>query len=192
MRKQPERTARTKQALKDSFWDLYCQKPIEKITIREITDEAGVYRSTFYEYYTDAYEVLEEIEKDVMDSYQSFASHVSEIQGVPDGMKLITAFYSANAERLAVLLGPEGDASFLHRLKGEFYMIGKELFGISDDDLEVRLYIEMATSSVISLLSYWLEHRDEMSLEETIKTGSKFFRHGLLSYLQQKGLVLGL
>ena len=47
------------QLLADSFRELACQGPIEKITIKEITDRAGVIRPTFYNHFQDKYELLE-------------------------------------------------------------------------------------------------------------------------------------
>lgn len=45
--------------LAESFKELTIQRPIEKITIKEITDKAGVIRPTFYNHFQDKYEVLE-------------------------------------------------------------------------------------------------------------------------------------
>ena len=45
--------------LAESFKKLARTRPIEKITIREITDEAGVIRPTFYNHFQDKYELLE-------------------------------------------------------------------------------------------------------------------------------------
>lgn len=45
--------------LAESFKKLARSRPIEKITIREITDEAGVIRPTFYNHFQDKYELLE-------------------------------------------------------------------------------------------------------------------------------------
>ena len=42
-----------------SFKALVLRRPIEKITIREITDGAGVIRPTFYNHFQDKYELLE-------------------------------------------------------------------------------------------------------------------------------------
>ncbi len=47
------------QILAESFKELACQRPIEKITIKEITDRAGVIRPTFYYHFQDKYELLE-------------------------------------------------------------------------------------------------------------------------------------
>ena len=47
--------------LTDSFKVLALAVPVEKITIKEITDKAGVIRTTFYNHFQDKYEVVERI-----------------------------------------------------------------------------------------------------------------------------------
>ena len=55
----------------DSLKTLMQGHPFEKITIRMITDNAGVIRPTFYNYFYDKYEVLEMILKEeVIDKVQ--------------------------------------------------------------------------------------------------------------------------
>ena len=48
MKKQPHITEQTKNNLRIAFWSLYAQKPIEKISIKEITELAGYNRGTFF------------------------------------------------------------------------------------------------------------------------------------------------
>ena len=45
--------------LAESFKELTLKQPIEKITIKEITDKAGVIRPTFYNHFSDKYNLLE-------------------------------------------------------------------------------------------------------------------------------------
>lgn len=45
--------------LAESLKELSKTRPIEKITIKEITDKAGVIRPTFYNHFQDKYELLE-------------------------------------------------------------------------------------------------------------------------------------
>ncbi|CBK74111.1 Transcriptional regulator [Butyrivibrio fibrisolvens 16/4] len=45
--------------LAESLKELAAIKPIDKITIKEITDKAGVIRPTFYNHFQDKYELLE-------------------------------------------------------------------------------------------------------------------------------------
>lgn len=47
----------TKRALEASFKKLLLKKPINKITINEITEDCGVNRMTFYYHFTDIYDL---------------------------------------------------------------------------------------------------------------------------------------
>jgi AcrR family transcriptional regulator len=66
MKKQPHITEQTKNNLRIAFWSLYAQKPIEKISIKEITELAGYNRGTFYLYYNDVYDLLHQIEEEIL------------------------------------------------------------------------------------------------------------------------------
>ncbi len=47
--------------LKNAFKELAKEQPVDKITIHEITERAGVIRTTFYHHYQDKYELMEQI-----------------------------------------------------------------------------------------------------------------------------------
>lgn len=56
------------QRLAESFKQLVLKMPIEKITIKDITDGAGVIRPTFYNHFQDKYDLLEWIvNKELLD-----------------------------------------------------------------------------------------------------------------------------
>lgn len=48
-----------KVVLVESFKELALEEPVDKITIKEITDRAGVIRVTFYNHFQDKYELIE-------------------------------------------------------------------------------------------------------------------------------------
>ena len=64
--KNNRRTLITKRILKESLLELMHTKPISKITIKEICDLSDMSRSTFYLHYQDQFELLEDIEKEVL------------------------------------------------------------------------------------------------------------------------------
>lgn len=51
----------TKNAIKNAYISLLSTKAIDKITVRDIVDECGLTRNTFYYYYKDIYEIAEEL-----------------------------------------------------------------------------------------------------------------------------------
>ena len=58
-----EKSNLTKELLAESFRDLLLHRDFEKITIKHITEQAGVIRPTFYYHFQDKYDVLEYILK---------------------------------------------------------------------------------------------------------------------------------
>lgn len=49
----------TKYALEDALKKLLLQKPIDKITINDLTEECGISRMTFYYHFKDIYDLVE-------------------------------------------------------------------------------------------------------------------------------------
>lgn len=49
----------TKQILEDSLKKLMLQKPLDKITIRDLTEDCGISRMTFYYHFKDIYDLVE-------------------------------------------------------------------------------------------------------------------------------------
>lgn len=61
----------TKQAVSDAFFRIASTRSPEKITVRDIVEECGVTRNTFYYYFRDVYDVIE-------DAFLSIASGIEE------------------------------------------------------------------------------------------------------------------
>lgn len=70
----------TKAIISDAFLVLLNQKPFDKITIKDIVEECNINRNTFYYYYSDIYDLLEEIFKKelclMIDDYKKGGSWV--------------------------------------------------------------------------------------------------------------------
>ena len=49
----------TKDAIAKALTDLLQERPIEKITIKDITDRCGINRQTFYYHFSDIYDLME-------------------------------------------------------------------------------------------------------------------------------------
>jgi len=60
-RKDEKMSQFTKKAIMDSFVELAQSIPMDKITIKQVSDNCGINRNTFYYYYQDLYALKEEI-----------------------------------------------------------------------------------------------------------------------------------
>ena len=57
-------TSLTKRAIRASFLKLLNERPLNKITVKDIVEDCGINRNSFYYHYTDIPALAEEIVKD--------------------------------------------------------------------------------------------------------------------------------
>ena len=88
----------TKTAIRNSFIKLLNERPISQITIRDIVDDCGVNRNTFYYYFQDLPQLVETIVNEEAD--RMIREHPS-IDSIEDCLHAITGFALEN--RKAVL-----------------------------------------------------------------------------------------
>ena len=120
MKKQPHITEQTKNNLRIAFWSLYAQKPIEKISIKEITELAGYNRGTFYLYYNDVYDLLHQIEEEILGKITDVLNDSLEKNDTFDlsgQMGILLDLMQTYETYAAVLLSDHGDPHFATRLK---------------------------------------------------------------------------
>ena len=51
----------TKKAIMETFMELLEEKPLDKITVKDVVERCDINRGTFYYYYTDIFELAEDI-----------------------------------------------------------------------------------------------------------------------------------
>jgi hypothetical protein len=158
MKKQPELTAQTKQNLLDAFWQIYCKEGIEKVSVKEITAKAGYNRSTFYEYFVDVYDVLDQIENSLLPGPLDLPPLIfDKSTATPLPIDTFINMYEKNRKYYVVLLGENGDPSFQSKLKRSVKdMLKKKLTneGVIDN-YELDFTLEYMLSAMIGVLSYW-------------------------------------
>lgn len=162
MNKQEEKAAQTKAALVDAFWKLYLTKPVEKISVKEITDATGVYRSTLYYYFPDVYAILEYIEEDILHDWEQLISDIFSdhkdilLRGAfVELAPWASDFKEKHGSQIAVLLGPNGDPSFQQKIKDTLQKKLFALLKIRDNNLEALLTYEACVSGILALGLKW-------------------------------------
>lgn len=71
------RVRRTRSRLREAFTALLREKPVEEITVRELTDLADVNRGTFYGHYRDIYDLLEQMEGEAIQEFTALMNRYS-------------------------------------------------------------------------------------------------------------------
>lgn len=99
MHKQPEVTAATRARLMEAFLTLYREQSIDKISVSAIVAAAGVHRSTFYVYFQDVYDLLEQVERSMLEEMEQTVSQFTE--QLPDGKDPVLQIASRLSEQFA-------------------------------------------------------------------------------------------
>ncbi|WKY47656.1 TetR/AcrR family transcriptional regulator [Eubacteriaceae bacterium ES3] len=166
----------TKEKIIEAFWSLYCHKRIEKITVKEICLLSGYNRSTFYDYFKDVYEVLEEIEERTV-STEDFKELILEqiIQNRASiGEVLLNSvltLFEKNSKYLPILLGEQGDPLFRNKLLKKLTPVVLSIYkDLSDEEvIEVRYLMEYQSAAMLSTISRWYAEKKVIPKEKFIK-----------------------
>lgn len=170
--KQPRVTEQTRANLTRAFWEIYLTKPVDKITVREITDRAGYNRATFYLYFRDVYDLLERIEADVLGEISCLVNErllQGDVLDFSQHMNVIVALAQRYNDILPRLL--DGDPSFEMRLKGIFaplldrFIIPSEGLTGREQDLLREFYL----SGMLSMIGSWLSDPDKVTIGRLIE-----------------------
>lgn len=185
-----QRTRVTKLLIRKAFMELLTRKPIQSISIKELCDEAGISRGTFYAHYTDIYDLLEKIESEMLRDFEAALEplfHANAQDITP--LKITTGIFKClkeNADLCTVTLGTYGDKKFASRLLGigrdkcmESYM--KYFVGASPKQIEY--FYAFVSAGCIGLLEKWLGEGMTASAEEIAQTAENIMMSGI-TFLQ--------
>ena len=108
------RVKMTKRLLKETLTEMLKEQDIYHISIRELCERADVNRTTFYKHYGNQFELLDEMENDLLRSIeQTFRQdRTDEISGI----ETILCFFEENMDFIRLLLNTHVDAEFPQKL----------------------------------------------------------------------------
>lgn len=161
----------TKEIIAKTLRELLEEKPMSKITVKDIVERCGINRNTFYYHFRDIPDVVEyTLEKkwdEILESPQEKASILEcmeEIAGmVRDNRKLMLNMYRS----------VKRDTFLRYMDKAAVYIIQEYFYKNSDqfhlDQEEIQILIKYYKCLFIGILIEWLEHNLEYDLGEEMK-----------------------
>ena len=182
-----KRVIRTKALLIRSLSALMKQKNIKDITVKELCEYADINRGTFYLHYKDIYDMLDSIEQELSEKFlQIFQKYNSETnEDFPYPLFLeIFKLVDDNAELFRVLIGPNGDISFImkifklyniHCLQSEFNKLSPQF------SMNQVYYSNFILYGCVGLIEQWLSRDTKDSPEKMAELITKLVSTGVLS-----------
>jgi len=148
----------TKMIIQINFVALLKEKPINKITVKEICDLAEINRATFYKYYLDAFDLLEKIEDEVLKELQETIHH-SLKDGINKTLIEILSKMKENEGLYTTLFSGNGDTSFALKIFRNCYVEFaehiREQYPKLTKTQQAWIYVYTAQGSS-GILNYWI------------------------------------
>lgn len=160
----------TRMVLKQSLMQLLKEKPISTITVKEVCEVADINRSTFYSHFKDQFDLLNQIEGEIIEDMNKTLSKYNynkEEEALQMTEKLLE-YVAANSDVCRTLLSEHGDANFQKRvMKVAHDYTVKNWMSMSDIDSEISEYLSLfAVSGGIQVIKNWLNNGMEKSPKE--------------------------
>jgi AcrR family transcriptional regulator len=170
--KQSRKTRYTQMVLRDSLMESMKEKPITKITIKELCEKADINRTTFYAHYRDQYDLLKQIEEETLGSIEDMLNKYDDKRSKREVLEMveeILGFIAGNSSSLQVLLSENGDIGFQKKLFRHF-MLKEQVMkyfpkkSIREETKEYwSVYI---INGAVGLVQYWLKNNMSIPVPE--------------------------
>lgn len=172
------RTKRTKKLIFDTFQQMMAEKPFEEITVKELSERAGINRKTFYSHYDTIVDLRNALVEEMLchirdriknDKPHSFRDTLTALYGYLCGLPV----WSRN------LLAATG-SDFAAMINRQIFEERAETLKNPANLRELSFYLKYhyISAAFASLFQAWNQYSDMMSKEEFIRITTGFILQG--------------
>ena len=152
----------TKKRIQDGLLTLLQKKPINQITVKELTELVDVNRGTFYFHYTDVYDLLYKTEGRFFNDFNNVLNgkELKSSDDVYAYLVEIFSFLEKNANMCRIFFSENCDMKFFNNIKA---LVNDRCFAFSrsssehSDDQRAALYNAFVVNGCAGLMQRWLE-----------------------------------
>jgi len=159
VQKSDRRVRRTKRVLAVALVDLLTEKPLNRITVKEVTEIADVNRATFYRHYQDIYDMFYQIEDELLAEFKK-AVTVGTLGNYDDlgaFYHRIFKFVEDNADLGQLLCGPNSNQVLDKFKEVVFEFLNQNCIAI---DSGVNHFTNsFITAGIIEVIKQWLNEK---------------------------------
>ncbi len=168
----------TKRAIVDSFLKIAAKKSFDKITVRDIVDECGVNRNTFYYYFQDIYAVVEELcESEVFSAGEDEETDaLSAFSGVFMRLCRFTLSHRRAVQNIYASMGRDGMEDYLFRpFDTRLMNTVKRLSGDPISENRFSRFAGLCRHMLVGLYIDWLKGDCKESPEKIVSDFAEIF-----------------
>ena len=158
-----KRVAKTREMLKSALTELLKTQPFDRISVKGICEKAGVNRSTFYVHYSCPRDLIDELEKDILDHLPKVES--KEPKDIVVSFSRLMEYVKNNSSIVEVLMRDGVDNAFGETLM-RTVMDKYNDFLLIDDAEKTRLRYVFCVTGAIGIVRDWIDNGFSCSSEE--------------------------
>ncbi len=184
-KKQDRRVQRTKRAIRNSFVKLLAEKDVDKITVKELADGADVDRKTVYNYYSGVYDVLDELENEMMkDVEEALREFDFNVVNAEDVFSWLNGLIERNMELYGLLMKIDSSSRMISKVVAYLEEKTKLVLEWTSQVPEEKISIaaQFATAGLFTAYRYWFNSDRKQPLEEFTRDVSKMVLGGIPAY----------
>lgn len=159
----------TKKIIKETFLDLIREKDIKKITVSEICNIADINRATFYRYYLDVYDLLDNIEKDFVDDLKEASKNIVNDYTVSSFVEILLKVFLDNKNLVKILFNNKSITNLLNEVLELAYDKCKEKW-IKDlpslDEEEIEYASLFIFNGALGIINFWVQNDFDKDIAE--------------------------
>ena len=161
-----QRIMLTKKLLKYSLTEMLHSQSIYHISIRELCEKAGINRSTFYKYYGNQFDLLEEMEKDLLEATEHFLSQQTDIKNTVV-IEQTLKYLEENIDFVRLLINSNVDPTFANKLFSmtPIQTMLKDVFENISDPHEYEYTTNLLIHGAYQVVCMWLNRENRESSE---------------------------
>lgn len=188
-KKVDRRIAKTKKAIYRAFAQLLSEKNINDITIKDIADRADINRKTFYNYYDGIYELTDEIENKIIDSFEKVIRehNVSELLHNPNKMfDELVKIIDSDLDFYQHLISLESNSNLVSKLFISLKSRAKEVISEYSvlNDATLDIVLDFVISGMFTVFQRWFNSSKEHSLDDMAKIVATLSYNGINGLLK--------
>lgn len=183
------RVVKTKKAIRGAFARLVSQKEPDSITVTELAEAADINRKTFYNYYSDIGQIVDEIEEELAAAVENALQDI-DLQGVlKDPYQLLarlTDTISADLELYTCIFRDEHSAGLIDKLLARIRDKLRAACGgrVDEEQGLLDMAIDYALAGTAEVYQKWLHSDRSIPLETVSKWVSRLASAGLSDLLR--------
>lgn len=174
--KNNRRNQMTKRILRESLLEMLETENIQKISIRALCEKANVNRSTFYKYYGSQFDLLTEMEDDLLTRIENSFGEEDNPNEDLRSMTAVLRFIQNNISLCKILINSNVDPEFPKRLLSMPMIIKKLDMGAKVRQSEAVYIQECILYGGYQMLRRWINDDCRESAEEMARILNDIFR----------------